>query len=49
MDPVTKKYVKSRDVMFDEISSLHTGEQISKVLTLPNNLEKLKLSSQIDE
>lgn len=49
MDSMTKKSITSRDVVFDEISSWHTGEEISKVVTFPNNSENLKLSSQIDE
>ena len=49
MDPTTKKSVTSRDVVFDEISSWHSSEDISKVADLPNNSGNWQLSSQTNE
>lgn len=49
MDLITKKSVTSRDVVFDEISSWHYGEDISQVAALTNNSKNLKLFSQTNE
>ncbi|KAL0314880.1 UNVERIFIED_CONTAM: Retrovirus-related Pol polyprotein from transposon RE1, partial [Sesamum angustifolium] len=40
MDPTTKKSITSRDVMFDEISSWKTVDEVLKVAALPDNSEK---------
>ncbi|KAK4381915.1 Retrovirus-related Pol polyprotein from transposon TNT 1-94 [Sesamum angolense] len=40
MDPTTKKSITSRDVVFDEISSWKTVDELPKVAALPDNSEK---------
>ncbi|KAL0359324.1 UNVERIFIED_CONTAM: Retrovirus-related Pol polyprotein from transposon TNT 1-94 [Sesamum angustifolium] len=48
MDPTTKKSITSKDVVFDEISSWKTVDELPKVAALPDNSEK-QIYQNIDE